>query len=237
MVDLDKINNLKKIQQKMRLEHEQIVASIKERFPDFYAWSQENKIDLFNLKKYSATIMAAFVLTIATQNYEEKKDQETPVMKVDPIDTTELQGLDYDQKALLVWERYGPIIEEKARIYNVDKKLVFATIMLESGGNNEAIRYEPSINDASYGLGQILYGTAVGIGYEGTPEGLYDPEVNIDLIARYHRRNLNVYGELSPQQLTTAYNAGSPYSYALPGHIDKFNMWYDKVDNLVKNNG
>ena len=104
--------------------------------------------------------------------------------------------------------------------------------MIESGGNPRAVRYEPRLNDASYGLGQLLYSTARGLGYAGTPAGLYDPETNIDLIARYHRRNLDHYGHLTAEELTTAYNTGSPYKKPWSGHLAKFNKWYNRVESL-----
>ncbi|MCA9308324.1 hypothetical protein KC980_02320, partial [candidate division WWE3 bacterium] len=81
---------------------------------------------------------------------------------------------------------------------------------------------------------QILYGTARGIGFEGPPEKLYDPEVTIDLIAKYHARNQEVYKEnLTPEQLTIAYNAGSPYNTPHPGHINKFRRWYMMSGGLI----
>lgn len=56
---------------------------------------------------------------------------------------------------------------------------VLAIIQIESSFQPGAYRAEPQIGDASYGLMQILYGTAVDRGYSGPPEGLYDPETNI----------------------------------------------------------
>lgn len=47
----------------------------------------------------------------------------------------------------------------------------------------------------------MLYGTATLIGYQGNPEGLYDPYTNIDLMARYLRRNLDVYDNLTTDEL------------------------------------
>lgn len=104
--------------------------------------------------------------------------------------------------------------------------------MVESGGDTFAIRHEPRINDASYGLGQLLYGTARGLGYRGTPEGLYDPETNIYLIAKYHKRNFDHYQDLNSEQLTVAYNTGSPFKRPHPGHLAKFDKWYNSLANM-----
>lgn len=217
-------------------EREFLVSSIKEKYPELFVWLMENEVDLHDLRKYSASIAAALLITLAGFPPEKaSKPQLVPIVKI--IDPRELQTLPEDKRALLVWHRYGAIINRASTKYEVDPGVILATIMTESGGNTYAIRNEPQINDASYGLGQILYGTAVNIGFEGTPDKLYDPETNIELIARYHKRNLTVYGDLTPQQLATAYNAGSPYNYALPGHVGKFNKWYDKSKKLIEIHG
>jgi soluble lytic murein transglycosylase-like protein len=144
----------------------------------------------------------------------------------------ELKGKNDLERANLVWARYGYLIRSTAAEYDLDPNLIFATIMVESGGNTYAVRQEPRIHDASYGLGQLLYGTARGIGYRGTPEGLFDPAVNIDLIGRYHKRNFDHYNDLGPKELTVAYNTGSPYKKPHPGHLTKFDKWYNSLANL-----
>jgi len=210
-----------------------LIEKFKSDHPEIYAWLVENHIDLQNLGKYSANIATALAITFSANTSVNTIAPKplTPYVKV--IEKEELYGLNEEEKGKLVWERYGHIIKRVAEKYDLDPGVIFATIMVESGGNTYAIRHEPQINDSSYGLGQILYGTAVLIEYEGTPQQLFDPETNIELIGRYHRRNLDVYGNLSPQQLTTAYNTGNPYSYALPGHIDKFNKWFNKVERFI----
>lgn len=62
---------------------------------------------------------------------------------------------------------------------DIDPILVMAIIRTESSFDAKAYRYEAHIKDASYGLMQLLYGTAQWMGYKGSPEGLYDPETNI----------------------------------------------------------
>lgn len=60
---------------------------------------------------------------------------------------------------------------------------LMAFIEIESDFNPRAYRFEPRLNDASYGLMQILYrNTAVGeLLYKGAPGGLYEPETNVRL--------------------------------------------------------
>jgi soluble lytic murein transglycosylase-like protein len=223
-------------------EKKKLVNNIKDEFSEITAWLEENGIDLENLEKYLKSISAialasitvvgtaliAGVETSAQTNKSLDKEQKVMIMNSDtlPDPTTE------QKEAIEIWNKYSKEINESSQKYKVDPRLIFATIMVESRGNPEAYRYEPSINDASYGLGQLLYGTAVLMGYDGQPQELKDPEVNIDLIARYHRYNLDVYGELSVEQVATAYNAGNPYGTPIYGHVEKFNNWYQIVSAL-----
>ena len=85
--------------------------------------------------------------------------------------------------------------------------LVKAVIAAESGWNSGALRYEPALNDASYGLMQVLHRTAQIYAPTVTPGELFIPRVNLEigiahldaLLARY---DLN--------DTIAAYNAGTP---------------------------
>lgn len=214
-------------------EQEQLISELKDKYPKLYKWFVDRRIDLTDLNKHWAGISAAITIATATVQPASAPTMPEPAKtEIRVIQKSELKGLNDDERARLVWERYGPLIHKSARTYDLDPNLIFATIMIESGGDTNAIRNEPRINDASYGLGQILYGTARGIGFRGQPSELFDPETNIDLIGKYHRRNLDHYKNLTPQELTTAYNTGSPYKKALPGHINKFNKWYNRAANI-----
>ena len=235
----DHIDQLKKKKEELLQEQDRLIEELKTKPPDAYTWMTDHKIDARNLAIYGANIATALVLIIKPGEFSLKwvppapdVSMLTPMVKV--IEVDELTGKTEDEKLSLVKERYGHIVDRVAKKYDLDPKLIYATIMLESGGNTYAIRSEPSINDASYGLGQILYGTARMMGFEGTSDKLFDPEVNIELIGRYHKRNQDAYGgELTPQQLTIAYNSGSPYNYPYPGHMTKFEKWFEKVGNLL----
>lgn len=200
-----------------------------------YDWFVARSIDLGHLGKYTTSLAMAIAFattqptvttTIATESTI-TSNQSSSV-----IQPAELKGKTDLERATLVWARYGHLIRKSAAEYDLDPNLIFATIMVESGGNTYAVRQEPRIHDASYGLGQLLYGTARGIGYRGTPEGLFDPAVNIDLIAKYHKRNFDRYTDLNPTELTVAYNTGSPYKRPHPGHLTKFDKWYNSLANL-----
>lgn len=230
-MDLEsKIKELQVKKQQLLARQADIVNELKTKRPDAHAWLVEHKIDLQNLKKYATKItVAAAMATITFSSIPTLIDNpgDYAQEQTKTIEVNELQGLDEEAKANLVWERYGPIINIVAKKHDIDPQLIFATIMLESGGDTYAIRHEPQINDASYGLGQVLYGTARLIGFQGSAQDLHTPEISINLIGQYHRRNMDVYGQgLTPEQLTVAYNAGSPYSSPHPGHLTKFQKWF-----------
>jgi len=216
MSDKTKQNNTEHLIERLKLEK-----------PKVHNWFIDRKIDLTQLHKYASNITAALAFATTLQQQPEVPKQ-VKAQTEEAIPETKPKT----DKATLVWQQYGKYIHKTAINYDLDPNLIFATIMIESGGNTNAIRHEPRINDASYGLGQILYGTARGLGFKGTPAELYNPEVNIDLIGKYHRRNMDKYGNLSPQELTTAYNTGSPYKTPYPGHINKFNKWYNRTANI-----
>lgn len=125
---------------------------------------------------------------------------------------------------------YRKIIDSVSKKYDIDPQVIYATIMTESNGNTYAFRYEPGIKDASLGLGQILISTARSLGFTGNPKEIYKPEVSIDLIGKYHRNMLDTYGKLSPVRLAIAYNAGSPWNRAVPGHIFRFQKWMNEEE-------
>jgi soluble lytic murein transglycosylase-like protein len=93
--------------------------------------------------------------------------------------------------------------------YNVPDFWIRAVIQTESSWDRFAYRAEPRINDASYGLMQLLTRTAAGLGYRGTPDGLFDAETNIDLGTRLLADLRSRYGN-DFRRVYSAYNSGSP---------------------------
>lgn len=210
-----------------------LVKQLATKNPTVYNWLTAKGLDLHNLQKNTASLATAATFILSLPQGATLPPPEDPIPEIIEIDRDQSVKPRTDlERGQAVWAQYGQLIRESAAKYDVDPQLIFATIMIESGGNPRAVRYEPRLNDASYGLGQLLYSTARGIGYRGAPAGLYDPATNIDLIARYHRRNLDHYGHLTAQELTTAYNTGSPKKKPWPGHLAKFNKWYNRVDTL-----
>jgi soluble lytic murein transglycosylase-like protein len=66
-----------------------------------------------------------------------------------------------------------PLITRYAQRHGVPEHLLRRCIAKESGYNASAF------NQRYYGLMQITYVTARGMGYRGAPHGLLDPEVNL----------------------------------------------------------
>jgi len=102
---------------------------------------------------------------------------------------------------------------------------VAAVVMTESSFDEHAYRYEPGFwrrylknnprwnaweperVSASYGLMQIMYTTAVDLGYSGDPEGLYDPVMNLRWGCRCLKSLLNwAHGDVN--SALAAYNGG-----------------------------
>lgn len=115
--------------------------------------------------------------------------------------------------------RWLPAIEAAAARHGVDPALVAIVVLVESGGNPEAV--SPS---GAVGLMQVMPGTALDIatrrGLDAvTAQGLSDPETNLDLGAWYLADMLRAFGvaddpdwQRSVEIAAAAYNGG-------PGHV------------------
>jgi soluble lytic murein transglycosylase-like protein len=97
---------------------------------------------------------------------------------------------------------FDKLFEKTGKDYHIKSLLLKAIAVRESALNPRAYRHEPeywehylkhldswkdkepTIVAASYGLMQILFTTASGLGFVGTAEELYDPTINIDLGAK-----------------------------------------------------
>lgn len=130
--------------------------------------------------------------------------------------------------------QFDQIINEKAKLFNLDPLLVKAIIYVESAGDPWAWRYEPKwayfykveefaadldITDAtertaqafSYGLTQCMGSVARELGWMGPLPELFKP----DLAIFYGCKKLNQLWQRWPNQkdVISAYNQGSPRKF------------------------
>lgn len=105
---------------------------------------------------------------------------------------------------------FDPLIWQTAQRHGVDPYFVKAVVAAESSFDPKAYRAEPRINDASYGLMQTLYRTAKDMGYQGAPEGLFDPATSVEYGTKYLAHQLRRYNGSLPYA-AAAYNAGTAY--------------------------
>lgn len=123
---------------------------------------------------------------------------------------------------------YDDIISTYSVQFNVPEPWIRGVIQTESSFNPNAYRAEPQINDASYGLMQLLYKTAQGLGYVGDPNGLFDPDTNIMLGTKLLGQLRVKYGD-DVNAIYSAYNSGSPTKYLTSSQVNT------NVSHFIKN--
>lgn len=115
---------------------------------------------------------------------------------------------------------YDAIIFREATRQGVPYALIKAVIAQESNFTARAIRGEPQLADASRGLMQLLYSTAKALGYTGTPDGLFDPSVNIAFGTKLLKGNLaRVAGDEAAA--VSMYNGGYRPSLGFGARVTK----------------
>lgn len=112
---------------------------------------------------------------------------------------------------------FDAIVNEAAAAWNVRAALIKGVIAAESEFNPRAYRDEPRIHDGSYGLMQLLYGTASALGYTGSTTGLFDPTLNVRLGTRFLADLIRTAASrgYGIDSAVSAYNAG--FSKVRPG--------------------
>jgi soluble lytic murein transglycosylase-like protein len=102
---------------------------------------------------------------------------------------------------------FDAAIRTAAEQWSIDPALLKAHVNRESAFSPTAYRYEANVGDASYGLAQVRFAVAKGLGYPGGPDGLYDAGTNLFYAAKLIRQNLD-YARGDLATATSAYNAG-----------------------------
>lgn len=115
---------------------------------------------------------------------------------------------------MIAYTKSSPVVIQVASLYGLRTDLLAAQIIVESGGDPFAFRYEPEFFDryikdhasaqgykygplaaCSFGLLQILLETALEIGFDDRPERLFDPRVGLNWGAKYLRRCLDAMNQ------------------------------------------
>ena len=113
---------------------------------------------------------------------------------------------------------FDDLIQAASAKWQVPVPWIQAVIETESSWSASAYREEPQINDASYGLMQLLYKTAKSLGYSGAPEGLFQPGVNIDLGTKLLSNLRKSYGD-DFRRVYSAYNSGNPDAWETSSQV------------------
>jgi soluble lytic murein transglycosylase-like protein len=88
-------------------------------------------------------------------------------------------ALPFSHAALARDTQYDAMVARHAKANSLPEALVHRVIVRESG-------YRPGlVSHGNIGLMQIKLGTARGLGYTGTAEGLRDPETNLSWAVKY----------------------------------------------------
>ncbi|HET8575166.1 MAG TPA: lytic transglycosylase domain-containing protein [Candidatus Paceibacterota bacterium] len=131
------------------------------------------------------------------------------------------------QEIDLVQSKYGDLIQEEAQKNGLDPKFVTAIIVVESGGDPNALS-----NVGAQGLMQVMPVAKVDTGISGD---LWNPTDNIEIGTAYLAQLKNRYGFTSPQAIAVAYNMG-PNSAKNMSQSAISNHGYAKKVSFVLNN-
>ncbi|WP_075292194.1 transglycosylase SLT domain-containing protein [Pararhizobium arenae] len=104
-----------------------------------------------------------------------------------------------------------------AKLNNLPEELVHRVVKRESTYNPRAY------HNGNYGLMQIRYNTAKGLGYNGPAEGLFDAETNLKYATRY-LRGAFVVADNQHDNAVKLYASGYYYTAKRKGLLDELDM-------------
>lgn len=109
------------------------------------------------------------------------------------------------------------LIKKYSRIYGVPEKLVHHVAHRESTYNPAAF------SRGNYGLMQIRYKTAKGLGYQGEPKGLFDAETNLKYAVKY-LHNAWVVADKDAKAADWLYRTGYYYQAKSKGKLGELKL-------------
>jgi hypothetical protein len=110
--------------------------------------------------------------------------------------------------------RFDRLISRYSAAYDVPESLIHRVVKRESNYNPKAY------HAGNYGLMQIRYRTAKGLGYEGSAPGLYDAETNLKYAVKYLKGAWLVAGH-DEKRADWLYRTGYYYDAKRKGMLDK----------------
>ena len=119
-------------------------------------------------------------------------------------------------------DRLNAMIEKYAAFYQVPVGLVRRVIKRESNFRPEAY------NHGHWGLMQIKYPTARGMGYDGLAQGLFDAETNLKYSVKYLAGAWMV-AQGNPDLADRLYQRGYYYDAKRMGLLDETGLGHDRV--------
>ena len=110
------------------------------------------------------------------------------------------------------------LIKKYSRIYGVPEDLVHYVAHRES-------TYDPTaFSKGNFGLMQIRYKTAKGLGYDGTPKGLFDAETNLKYAVKY-LRNAWIVADKDDMAADWLYRTGYYYEAKRKGKLGQLAVY------------
>ena len=106
------------------------------------------------------------------------------------------------------------LITKYAALYEVPEHLVHHVVRRESNYNPAAV------HSGNWGLMQIRYNTAKGMGYDGTPNGLLDAETNLKYAVKY-LRGAWLVADRDAKKADWLYRTGYYYQAKAKGLLDE----------------
>ena len=106
------------------------------------------------------------------------------------------------------------LITKYAALYEVPEHLVHHVVRRESNYNPAAV------HNGNWGLMQIRYNTAKGMGYDGSPNGLLDAETNLKYAVKY-LRGAWLVAEKDARKADWLYRTGYYYQAKRKGLLDE----------------
>ncbi|SIQ21506.1 Soluble lytic murein transglycosylase [Rhizobium sp. RU20A] len=149
-------------------------------------------------------VTSQMIVPMARPDYRSRKPQSALTFSADGAPTSSRPELD-------------KLIAYYAKLNQLPLELVHRVVKRESTYNPRAYAR------GNYGLMQIRYNTARGLGYDGPPEGLFDAETNLKYATRY-LRGAFIVADNSHDNAVKLYARGYYYDAKRKGLLDQLDM-------------